>query len=54
MHNAHDMELGDRLGLAGLIVASIGIGTMYLWPTKKWIGRVAQRSEMGAAPFVFG
>ena len=32
------MTLGDRLGIAGLVVALIGISTVYLFPEKKWIG----------------
>jgi hypothetical protein len=32
------MSLGDRLGVAGLIVALIAVATTYLWPDKKWIG----------------
>lgn len=32
------MSFGDRLGLAGLIVALLGIAAFYLCPTKKWIG----------------
>jgi hypothetical protein len=35
------MVFADRLGLAALIVALIGIATIYLWPTKKWIGYAA-------------
>jgi hypothetical protein len=31
------MSIGDRLGIAGVIVALIGIATIYLWPDKKWI-----------------
>jgi hypothetical protein len=32
------MSLGDRLGLAGLAMALIGIAIPILWPDKKWIG----------------
>ncbi len=32
------MSFGDRLGLAGLIVALLAIAAFYLWPDKKWIG----------------
>jgi hypothetical protein len=32
------MSWGSRLGLAGLIVALLGIAAFYLWPEKKWIG----------------
>jgi hypothetical protein len=32
------MEFGDRLGLAGLIMALIGTAVTILWPTKRWIG----------------
>lgn len=35
------MSLADRLGWAALIVALLGIATIYLWPTQKWIGYVA-------------
>ena len=34
------MSLGDRLGFAGLLVAVIGVGLVYLWPDKRWIGWV--------------
>lgn len=34
------MELGDHLGIAGLILGLIGIGITILWPTKKWIAYV--------------
>jgi len=32
------MSLGDRFGLAGLIVGLFAIAAFYLWPDKKWIG----------------
>lgn len=32
------MSLGDRVGIAGLIVALFSIAAVYLWPDKKWIG----------------
>lgn len=32
------MALGDRLGVAGLILSFIGLGITILWPTKRWIG----------------
>jgi hypothetical protein len=32
------LDLGGRLGFAGLIVALFGIAAFYLWPDKKWIG----------------
>ena len=32
------MSLGDRLGIAGLVVALLGIGITILWPEKKWVG----------------
>jgi hypothetical protein len=35
------MPLGDRLGIAGLISAFIGIGITILWPTVRWIGWIA-------------
>lgn len=35
------MSRGDRLGIAGLISACIGIGITILWPTVRWIGWVA-------------
>jgi len=34
------MSLGDRLALAGLIVAFLGIAVVYLWPAQKWIGYI--------------
>lgn len=40
------MSIGDRLGIAGLILGLIGIALMYLWPNKKWIGWVALISAM--------
>jgi hypothetical protein len=33
-----ELSLGDRSGIAGLIVGLFGIAAMYLWPEKKWIG----------------
>jgi hypothetical protein len=35
------MDLSNRLGLAGLIVALIGIGVTIMWPTKRWVANVA-------------
>jgi len=35
------MSLGDRLGIAGLTAAFIGIGIAILWPTVRWIGWIA-------------
>lgn len=35
------MSRGDRLGIAGLILALIGIGIAVLWPTVRWIGWLA-------------
>jgi hypothetical protein len=35
------MELGDRLGAAGLIMCLIGLGITILWPTKRWIGWIS-------------
>lgn len=35
------MSLGDRLGIAGLIVGVIAIAVPFLWPTKKWIGKLS-------------
>ena len=35
------MSLGDRLGLAGLIITFFAIASSYLWPNKKWIGGLA-------------
>ena len=32
------MLLGERLGVASLIVGLLGIAFIYLWPTKKYIG----------------
>jgi hypothetical protein len=32
------MELGNRLGLAGIILGFFAIAAPYLWPEKKWIG----------------
>jgi len=32
------MELGDRLGFAGLIAGIFGLGITILWPTRRWIG----------------
>lgn len=32
------MSLGDRLGLAGVVLAFFAIAAPYLWPDKKWIG----------------
>ena len=34
------MELGDHLGIAGLITAFVGIGISVLFPTIRWIGYV--------------
>jgi hypothetical protein len=33
-----DMSIDTRIGLAGLIVALIGVAATYLWPDKKLIG----------------
>ena len=41
------MSLGDRLGIAGLISACIGIGIAILWPTAKWIGWIAVIAAIG-------
>ncbi|HEV1994508.1 MAG TPA: hypothetical protein VGR03_09260 [Candidatus Acidoferrum sp.] len=38
VYNAAIMSLGDRLGIAGLVVAFFGIGITVLWPDQKWIG----------------
>jgi hypothetical protein len=35
------MSRGDRLGIAGLVLALVGIGIAVLWPTERWIGWVA-------------
>src|SRR5437588_12225149 len=35
------MSFGDRVGIAGLAMALIGIAVAILWPDKKWIGYVA-------------
>lgn len=32
------MSRGDRLGIAGLVLALVGIGIAVLWPTARWIG----------------
>jgi hypothetical protein len=40
------MSLGDRLGIAGLISACIGIGVAILWPTVRWIGWTALISAL--------
>ncbi|HEY1902690.1 MAG TPA: hypothetical protein VGG56_09685 [Terracidiphilus sp.] len=32
------MELGNSLGIAGLVLALISLGITILWPTKRWIG----------------
>jgi hypothetical protein len=32
------MSFGDRLGLAGLVMALVAIAVSILWPSKKWIG----------------
>src|SRR5260370_14470612 len=37
-YNDAIMSLGDRLGIAGLVVALLGIGITILWPEKKWVG----------------
>lgn len=41
------MSRGDRLGIAGLILACIGIGITILWPTARWIGWVAIAVAVG-------
>jgi hypothetical protein len=43
------MSVDGRVGLAGLIVALLGIAAFYLWPDKKWIGWLALS---GAAAFI--
>jgi hypothetical protein len=40
------MSLGDRLGMAGLIVGLFGIAAFYLWPTKKWVGWISFRRSV--------
>ncbi len=35
------MSFGDRLGLAGVVLAFFAIAAPYLWPDKKWIGWVS-------------
>ena len=35
-----DLSFGDRVGIAGLIMALFGIGITILWPTKRWLGWV--------------
>ena len=35
------MSRGDRLGVAGLVLALVGIGIAVLWPTARWIGWTA-------------
>jgi hypothetical protein len=32
------MPLGDRLGIAGLIMGALGVSCAILWPTRRWIG----------------
>ena len=32
------MSFDSRIGLAGLLMALIGVAVAYLWPDKKWIG----------------
>jgi len=32
------MSIDRRIGLLGLIVASVSVAAFYLWPDKKWIG----------------
>jgi hypothetical protein len=41
------MTLGDRLGLAELIVALLGIAAFSLWPDKKRIGWLADITTFG-------
>jgi hypothetical protein len=41
------MSFGDRLGIAGLILACIGIGIAILWPTARWVGWIAIFSAIG-------
>jgi hypothetical protein len=41
------MSLGDRLGIAGLTSAFIGIGIAILWPTVRWIGWIAIFAAIG-------
>src|SRR2546430_3092247 len=39
-------SLGDRLGLAGVVLALAGIAVPILWPEKKWIGWLSLASAM--------
>ena len=32
------LQLGDHLGFAGIVVALIGIALTIIWPTKRWVG----------------
>jgi hypothetical protein len=47
MRPASDISLGDRLGIAGLILACVGIGFTILWPTARWIGWIAIIAAIG-------
>jgi hypothetical protein len=35
------MSFGDRVGLAGIVLALIALAASYLWPDKKWIGWIS-------------
>ncbi len=35
------MSFGDRLGLAGVLLALVALAAQYLWPDKRWIGWVS-------------
>jgi hypothetical protein len=41
------MSLGNRLGIAGLILACVGIGFTILWPAVRWIGWIAIIAAIG-------
>ena len=43
------MSLGDRFGIAGLIVAFFAVAAFYLWPDKKIIGWVSLAISVGLA-----
>jgi hypothetical protein len=34
------LDLGTRLGFAGVVLALFSIGAFYIWPDKKWIGGI--------------
>jgi hypothetical protein len=42
------MSRGDRIGIAGLILACIGIGITILWPTARLIGWLAIIAAIGS------